>query len=364
MTVANPYFLYPYSVDAGPSDVVAIDNTGGTTGPLSYQYGFTPNYEEDLSTVPSALPVPRPQFNQLMLDITSAIQQIQLAGAPLWVAPASGSPPVGGPASYPIWARVAYTAAAPYGFQIWESQINGNTSVPGVNNSWLVVSGGRGIAPGTFIDSASPNGYVGALPCLGGSSVRLSYPLLFEALTYVQSCTTNSTTTVTVPADVIALVSAGWYVEASNITTGTTITAVGSTTITLSAAASSSGTFTLRFLPYGYGSGGVNVLNFGVPNAARRVNMGSGGSGTSVVGNKLANQGGEETHLLALGEMVNHTHNTSVLYVAGAIKDFGFAQGTKYIYNATTSTGINGWSSQSAFNVVQPSNVVFRYVKY
>ena len=364
MTVANPYFLYPYAVDAGPSDVVAIDNTGGTTGPLSYQYGFTPNYEEDLSTVPSALPVPRPQFNQLMLDITSAIQQLQLQGAPLWVAPASGSPPVGGPTSYPMFARVAYTAGAPYGFQIWESQINGNTSVPGANNSWVVVSGGRGIAPGTFIDSASPNGLVGALLCDGTSYVRATYPLLFQALTYTASCITHSSTSVDVPPDVIALVSAGWYVEASNIAAGTTITVVGSTSITLSAAASSSGTFTLTFLPYGYGASGVNAANFGVPNCLRTVSVAAGGSGNSTLGNKLGNKGGEDAHTLALNEMVNHTHNENIPIIIPLSKGFGFAQGTTYQYPATTSTGINGYGSQSAFNIIQTSNVVFRYVKY
>ena len=379
MTVANPYFLYPYAIDAGPSDVVAIDNTGGTTGPLSYQYGFTSNYEEDLSSIPSALPVPRPQFNQLMFDITSALQQLQLAGAPLWVAPASGSPPVGGPTGgYPIYARVAYTPlTGVYAgiFQIWESvagtATGGNMSVPGADNNWVVVSGARGLAPGAYIDSASPNGYVGALLCDGSSYVRAIYPLLFQALTLVASCTTNSTTIVTVPSNVIALVSAlvagntnPCYVEASNITTGTYITAVGSTTITLSAAAASSGTFTLTFLPYGYGASGINATNFGVPNCLRTVSVATGGSGNSTLGNKLGNKGGEDAHTLALNEMVNHTHNVKVPYVAGSISGFGFAKGTLYSYNASTSTGINGFGSQSAFNIIQTSNVVFRYVKY
>ena len=375
MTTPNPYFLYPYAVDAGPSDVVAIDNTGGTTGPLSYQYGFTPNYEEDLSSVPSALPVPRPQFNQLMLDITAALQQLQLAGAPLWVAPATGSPPVGGPASYPIFARVAYTAAAPYGFQIWESQVNGNTSVPGADNNWLVVSGGRAVAAGTYIDSASPRGYQGALLCNGGSYTRAAYPLLFQALTYTATCTTNSTVTVTVPADVIALVSAylpaggnstPCYVEASNIAAGTYITAVGSTTITLSAAAASSGSFTLTFLPYGYGASGTNILNFGVPNCLRRVSMASGGSGNTVIGNKLGNTNttANDTYTMKLTDMVNHTHNSNIPVVAAGF-GFGFANGTNYQYPATTSTGINGYSgSQTAMNIIQQSYVVFRYIKY
>lgn len=375
MTTPNPYFLYPYAVDAGPSDVVAIDNTGGTTGPLSYQYGFTPNYEEDLSSVPSALPVPRPQFNQLMLDITAALQQLQLAGAPLWVAPATGSPPVGGPASYPIFARVAYTAAAPYGFQIWESQVNSNTSVPGADNNWLVVSGGRAVAPGTYIDSASPRGYQGALLCNGASYARATYPLLFQALTYTATCTTNSTVTVAVPADVIALVSAylpaggnstACWVEGSGITNGTYITAVGATTITLSAAAASSGSFTLTFLPYGYGASGVNALNFGVPNCLRRVSMASGGSGNTVIGNKLANTNttANDTYTMKLTDMVNHTHNSNIPVVAAGF-GFGFANGTNYQYPATTSTGINGYvGSQTAMNIIQQSYVVFRYIKY
>ena len=373
MTVANPYFLYPYAVDGSPSDVVAIDNTGGTTGPLSYQYGFTPNYEEDLSTVPSALPVPRPQFNQLMLDITTAVQQLQKQGAPLWVAPAVGSAQ-GGPASYPIFARVAYTAGAPYGFQIWESQVNSNTSIPGADNNWLVVSGGRAVAPGTYIDSASPRGYVGALLCNGASYAKAAYPLLYQALTYTATCTTNSTTVVTVPADVIALVSAylptggnstPCYVEASNITTGTYITAVGSTTITLSAAAASSGSFVLTFLPYGYGASGINVLNFGVPNCLRRVSMASGGSGNTEIGNKLGNTNPatSDTYTQKLSDMVNHTHNYQLYRDAGRF-GYGQANGDLGEYVAATSTSVNGYSTQTAMNIIQQSYVVFRYVKY
>ena len=381
MTVANPYFLYPYAVDGSPSDVVAIDNTGGTTGPLSYQYGFTPNYEEDLSSIPSALPVPRPQFNQLMLDITTAIQQLQKQGAPLWVAPAVGGAQ-GGPVSYPIWARVAYTAAAPYGFQIWESQVNGNTSLPGADNNWLVVSGGRGIAAGTYIDSASPRGYAGALLCNGASYARATYPLLFQALSYTATCTTSSSTSVTVPADVIALVSAylpntgtstggnlqQCFVEGSGVTNGTYITAVGASTITLSQTTATSGSFVLTFLPYGYGASGVNAANFGVPNSSRTVNVASGGSSNTYLNNKLANRGGGDTYMMALTDMVDHTHNSLLSAPSTVPKDFafGFAQGTRYTTPAQTSTGINGRLNvaQTAMNNIQYSNVVFRYVKY
>ena len=132
MATPNPYFLQPWSNAA--ADDVTIPPTGAATGALSYQYGYTPNYEYDLLTNPSALPIPRTLTNQLYLDITSALQQLQLYGAPLWVA--SGS---GGPASYPIGARVLHTTVGV--LRLWESQVAANTSVPGADANWFIISG-------------------------------------------------------------------------------------------------------------------------------------------------------------------------------------------------------------------------------
>ncbi len=143
MATPNPYFLQPWSNAA--ADDVTIPPTGAATGALSYQYGFTPNYEYDLLTNPSALPIPRTSTNQLFFDITSALQQIQLYGAPLWVA--SGS---GGPASYPIGARVLYTTVGV--LRLWESQVASNTSTPGADANWFVIS-----AQGKMIQSLVPS---------------------------------------------------------------------------------------------------------------------------------------------------------------------------------------------------------------
>jgi len=368
MAIANPFFLFPFGTDGDPSDITPIDNEGGMTGPLSYQYGFTPNYEEDLISIPSALPIPRPEFNQLMFDITSALRQLQLQGAPLWVTPAA-PPAQGGPVSYPLWARVSYTAAAPNGLQIWESQVSGNTSVPGDDSNWLVVSGGRGIAPGTYIDSASPRGYQGALLCDGASYARLDYPLLFQALTYTATCTTTSSVTVNVPPDVINLASAGWRVEGSGVTPGTFITAVGATTLTLSAATASSGSFVLTFLPYGYGASGTNVLNFGVPDCRRRVSVAAGGSGNTILGNKLADQGGSDTYFMELTDIANHTHSygqNPPAFTANFGFDAGFAvQGATSLATTSQIDGRpSGQTGQTNMNIIQQSNIVFRYVKF
>ncbi len=129
----NPYFLNPFAIDS--NDVAVIPSTGASTGAMSYQQGFTINYEQDLETVSTALPIPRNQFNQLMLDITAALQQLQNYGYPNWVAPATGSPLVGGPVSYPLNAVVLYSDG-----NIYQSQIASNTSVPGADANWVVIS--------------------------------------------------------------------------------------------------------------------------------------------------------------------------------------------------------------------------------
>lgn len=276
--------------------------------------------------------------------------------------------------SYPLYARVAYTAGAPYGFQIWESQVAGNTSIPGDDDNWVPVSGARGIAAGTYIDSASPNGYIGALLCDGTAYSRSTYAQLFTAITFTASCTTHSSTSVDVPPNVIALVSAliagnsqACYVEGSNISNGTYITAVGATTITLSAAASSSGTFTLRFLPYGQGNGSST---FNVPDCLRTVNVASGGSGNTVLGNKLGNRGGSDTYTMALTDIFNHTHNYA-LPSPGTALGGNLSGSTRNLTPNLTTTPINGRaqtgdtnSDQTAMNIIQQSTVVFRYIKY
>jgi len=123
MPTPNPYFLYPFG---GQGDDTAIPNTGGSTGNMSYQYGFTPNYEANLLTDPSAIPVPRQQMNQLFFDITTALQIIQTQGLPTYVPVGSG-----GAANYPLGAMVRYLN------KNYISMVPTNTSVPAANNDWL-----------------------------------------------------------------------------------------------------------------------------------------------------------------------------------------------------------------------------------
>ena len=53
---------------------------------------------------------------------------------------------------------------------------------------------------------------------------------------------------------------------------------------------------------------GDGSTSFNLPDFRRRVTVGSGGTGTSALGNNLANVGGAETHTLTVSEIPTHSH--------------------------------------------------------
>ena len=142
---ATKYFIDPFAV-AG--DVTAIPNPPQSGGQVSYSQGFGFNYQRNLATDPLALPIPRPQFNQLMNDITTAIQQVQQQGFPNWI---SSSDNGGSPFSYGLGTTVIYTDGKYY-----QSNISGNTNTPGdASGAWqLVPVIQQGVAP-VICDCAS-----------------------------------------------------------------------------------------------------------------------------------------------------------------------------------------------------------------
>lgn len=57
--------------------------------------------------------------------------------------------------------------------------------------------------------------------------------------------------------------------------------------------------------------GGDGVTTFGLPNGARIVLMGAGGTATSTIGNEVGDTGGAETHTLTTAELATHSHTLS-----------------------------------------------------
>lgn len=124
-----------------------------------------------------------------------------------------------------------------------------------------------------------PTGYLG---CDGSALSRSTYANLFAALTLsLASATTNASTSVTGLSSTTKL-GVGMPVEGAGIPAGTTIaTIVNSTSITLSAAATATGTPTLRFIPHGVGDGSTT---FNLPDTRGLVIRSNGTNGATLNG--------------------------------------------------------------------------------
>lgn len=110
---------------------------------------------------------------------------------------------------------------------------------------------------------------------------------------------------------------------------------------------------------------GDGSSTFNVPSLARRVTVGSGGSGTGTLGSTVGSTGGEETHTLTTAEIPSHTHS----YTSSRTDDAGSSQSPSAATDATfrnqgaaTATGAAG--SGGAHNNMQPSAVVYKCIKF
>lgn len=236
---------------------------------------------------------------------------------------------------------------------------------------------------------------------------RTTYALLFNVLTITANATKNGTTSLTaVDVDFTALGLLGAPIEGAGINIGTTVTAVTSTTITLSQAASGGGAVAIRILPHGQGDG---LTTFNIPDRRGRVDVGRDGmNGTaanrvtgsyagSVIGGRLGAVGGEEGHFISIAEMPAHNHtgsatsfasstasvsdpsHTHVAYAGNPVLSGGgiggaglagtinaFQAQVNYAYtgisvgvstSVSTSISINNNGSGGAHNTMQPSGI-------
>lgn len=113
---------------------------------------------------------------------------------------------------------------------------------------------------------------------------------------------------------------------------------------------------------------GDGTTTFNLPDLRRRVIVGSGGTGTPVLGNRVGNAGGGETHLLTIPEMPSHDHNPGDGYVHLLKNDTnGTAQGTDASVgepNIRSSRQIASAGGNQPHNNIQPSLILSCIIKF
>lgn len=133
----NGYFD---TIFAQSGDVTTVPDAAQPSGAVSYSGGFTAPYSLAPDN-PSALLVPRTSFNQIIQDITAAIQNWQQNGIPPFITSTMNG---GSPFSYAQYAIVFESGTA------YQSLIPNNTDTPPSAN-WSVLSvasGGVGFSTG------------------------------------------------------------------------------------------------------------------------------------------------------------------------------------------------------------------------
>ena len=133
---ADKYFVIPF---AESGTVSPVPDTIPGDGSVSYPSGFGPDYAKPLGGVspdPTALPMNRAQFNQIMNDVTGAIQQYQQLGIPNFISTLAN---LGTPFPYEAGAYARYDAGS--GPQNWISLVDANIVLPGSDpTKWALVN--------------------------------------------------------------------------------------------------------------------------------------------------------------------------------------------------------------------------------
>lgn len=344
------YFKNPFATSGTK---VAIPTEVAGDNSVSYAAGWTPPYEADQDTDPDYKDVPRGQTNQLFYQITQAIQQYQQNGFPDWISSADNG---GSPYAYDIYAVVRY------GSLIYENITASNTATPGADASWKVISGNSSsFIAGMIQDWAGPLAPANWAFCDGSALSRADNAALYANITKTQMGTLTNTSAVVPDLASTAGMYAGMHIEGIGIQAGTTILSVDSgVQITMSAAATASGSEAIIFFYWGNGDG---ATTFNIPDLREKTTAGAGGAGYSF-GSGLGQTGGSKTHTMLASDLVQHTHaDPGRRFMCEGPGDISYGSSGNSFQSELVTGGVSGYTSQTAMPTVPPTTLVSKIIR-
>ena len=200
------------------------------------------------------------------------------------------------------------------------------------------------------------------LLCDGTAYSRILYNLLYLATTLMSTVTLASSNTYT-DANAPKLY-IGQSLEGTGIPASTTITNISGTTITISNAATISGSSVISYFAYGNGNG---TDTFNVPNDIGIVIAGAGGTLFGTGYNGLGYTGGSGTQALQDFNLPQHVHTVSTgaqNYLQSVPSGGVGALTTGGAVNVFPTTGVNTSGTATAFSIVQKTGLRFKYIRY
>lgn len=136
------YFLYPFAIAGDRTTVAQPTQLDGT---VSWQSGYGINYSQNPANplTPNGKNFPRFQHNEILYQITLALQQYQQWGLPDFITTSDNG---GVPFPYAQYAQVLYDPGT--GKQPYQSLVNSNTALPTDATKWtpVTVSAGADIS--------------------------------------------------------------------------------------------------------------------------------------------------------------------------------------------------------------------------
>jgi len=143
------YFINPFAVNG---NVTAIPEGTDPNGYVSYNQGFTFDYQRVLGTDSLAKQIQRQTINQVLLDVTTALQDIQQYSTSEFIDTSDN----GGTAfGYDIGAIVRYSSSGTSPFGLYISLVAGNTTTPGTAGSWRTLTYGAYLGQQLFYNNGT-----------------------------------------------------------------------------------------------------------------------------------------------------------------------------------------------------------------